>query len=348
MMKFGQGSSGSDKFIPTSVILLLLGGMITLLFFGSFLLGRYAIQPSQVVSIIAAQFFHLHQTWPETMETVVINIRLPRIMAAILVGGTLAVSGATTQAIFKNPLVSPAILGVSAGAGFGAALGMLFSFSWLGIQSLAFLFGLLAVACTLSIGRLFGAGSLIVLVLAGMVVSALFQALISIAKYLADPIDKLPSITFWMMGGLAKVSNHDVKIVLLPISLAFLVLFLIRWQINILAIGEEEALSLGVDSGRIRIVAILCSTLITAAAVSISGIVGWVGLLIPHMARMLVGPNYQSLLPVSFLLGGGYLLLVDDLGRSMSSTEVPLGILTALIGAPFFIFLLARTGRAWS
>ena len=346
-MRFAR-SGDCGKLIPITAILLLLQGAVTLLFFASFLLGRYAIEPSQVVSIIAAQFVQLRQTWPETMETVVLDIRLPRIMAAILVGGALSVAGATSQAIFRNPLVSPAILGVSAGAGFGAALGMLLSFSWLGIQILAFLFGLLAVACSLSIGRLFGAGSLIVLVLAGMVVAAIFQALISITKYLADPVDKLPNITFWMMGGLAKVSNHDLEMIVLPICLALLVLYLFRWQINVLAVGEAEAGTLGVDCGRVRIAAILCSTLLTAAAVSIGGMVGWVGLLVPHMARMLVGPNFHRLLPVSFLLGGGYLLLVDDLGRSMFSTEVPLGILTALVGAPFFIFLLAKTGRGWS
>ena len=329
-------------------LLLLLAALVALLFVASFLLGRYAMRPSQVVSILAAQFLRLPHDWPQTMETVVLNIRLPRILAAILVGGALSVAGATCQAIFRNPLVSPAILGVSAGAGFGAALGMLCSLPWLGIQAAAFCFGLLAVACSLYIGRLFAAGSLIVLVLAGMVVSAIFQALISMAKYLADPIDKLPSISFWMMGGLAKVGNHEVRIVVVPICLALLALFLIRWQINVLAVGEGEAMSLGVDCRRIRIAAILCSTLLTAAAVSISGMVGWVGLLVPHMARMLVGPNFHRLLPVSFLLGGGYLLLVDDLGRSLFSAEVPLGILTALIGAPFFIFLLAKTGRGWS
>jgi iron complex transport system permease protein len=335
------------RFLPISVLLPLLGGLVAALFLGSFLLGRYPILPGQVAEILASRFIHLPQSWPDTMETVVLKIRLPRIAAALLVGGALASSGAAYQSLFKNPLVSPAILGVSAGAGLGAALAMLLSLPWFGVQAMAFGFGLAAVACTLSISKIFSTGAMTVLVLAGLVVSAFCEALISTAKYVADPIDKLPSITFWLMGGLARVGPRDVTLAAFPICISFIVLYLVRWQVNVLGLGEEGALALGVDSRRIKIIVILATTLMSAAAVSVAGVVGWVGLLIPHIARMLVGPNFQVLLPVSLLLGGGYLLLVDDLVRSMN-VEMPLGILTAIIGAPFFVFVMTRVRRRWA
>lgn len=189
---------------------------------------------------------------------------------------------------------------------------------------------------------------MIVLVLGGMVISALFQALLSVVKYLADPLDTLQAITFWLMGGLSKVSNTDVLFTLFPITISITVLYLIRWQVNVLTVGDEEAVALGVNINRIRLVVVICATLMTAAAVSISGIIGWVGLLIPHMARMIIGPNFQLLLPASLLMGSGYLLLVDNIGRNASSVEIPLGILTALIGAPFFVFLLSKVRKGWS
>jgi iron complex transport system permease protein len=335
------------KYIPVSILLPLLGGLVAALILGSFLLGRYPILPSQVVEIMASKLIRLPQTWPSTMETVVLKIRLPRIAAALLVGGALASSGAAYQSLFKNPLISPAILGVSAGAGFGAALAMLLSLPWFGIQVMAFGFGLAAVACTLCIGRIFGTASLTVLVLAGLVVSAFCEALISTAKYVADPLDKLPSITFWLMGGLARVGQHDIGLAAFPICISFLVLYLVRWQVNVLGLGEEGALALGVDIQRIKIVVILATTLMSAAAVSVAGVVGWVGLLIPHIARMLVGPNFQRILPVSMLLGGGYLLLIDDIARGMN-VEIPLGILTSIIGAPFFVFVMLQVRRGWA
>src|SRR5262249_29450949 len=202
----------------------------------------------QVIRILASHLWNLPCTWTPATETVVLEIRLPRILGALLVGGALASSGAAYQTLFRNPLVSPAILGVSAGAGFGAATAMLLSLPWLAVQGMAFLFGLVAVACTLSIGFAFRSASLTVLVLAGLVVSAFFEALISLAKYVADPVDKLPSITFWLLGGLAKVGPRDVVLAAIPIGIAFVVLYLIRWQVHVLALGEEEAYALGVDS----------------------------------------------------------------------------------------------------
>lgn len=314
--------------------------------FGSFLVGRYPVTPDMVLTILAAQFINIPKTWSQTMETVVIHVRFPRIVAAILVGGALSVSGAAYQSLFKNPLVSPAILGVSAGSGFGAALGMLMYLSWSGIQLMAFVFALVAAGASYLIGKIFGNNSMIVL--GGMVVSSIFQALLSVLKYLADPVDTLPAITFWLMGSLAKVSNDDIQFVILPIVLSLFVLFAIRWQVNILSVGEEEAATLGVSIGKIQFMVVMSATMMTAAAVSISGIIGWVGLIIPHLARMLVGPNFHRVLPASFLMGSGYLLLVDSISRSVSTIEIPLGILTALIGAPFFIFLLSQVKRGWS
>jgi iron complex transport system permease protein len=331
-----------------SLKILLLFFVVATISFSSFLLGRYLVTPDMVLAILLSKIINIPKTWTDTMETVVLQVRFPRIVAALLVGGALSVSGAAYQSIFKNPLVSPAILGVSAGAGFGAALGMIMHLPWVAVQVLAFLFALLAVAISFLISRIFGGGSMIVLVLGGMVISAFFQALLSVVKYLADPLDTLQAITFWLMGGLSKVSNTDVLFALFPISISIAVLYLIRWQVNVLTVGDEEAVTLGVNINRIRLVVVICATLMTAAAVSISGIIGWVGLLIPHMARMIIGPNFQLLLPASLLMGSGYLLLVDNIGRNASSVEIPLGILTALIGAPFFVFLLSKVRKGWS
>ncbi len=331
--------------------ILLLFLALMLIFFSSFLLGRYQVMPDKVIAILASKILDLPKTWTDTMETVVLQVRFPRIIAALLVGGALSSSGAAYQSLFKNPLVSPAILGVSAGAGFGASLGMILHYPWWAVQVLAFLFALLAVATSFLISRIFGGGgngSMTVLVLGGMVISALFQALISCVKYLADPLDTLPAITFWLMGGLSKITNVDVLFALFPIILSCVGLYLIRWQVNVLSIGDEEAVTLGINVNLIRFVVVICATLMTAAAVSISGIIGWVGLIIPHMARMLVGPNFALLLPVSLIMGSGYLLMVDNIARNITAVEIPLGILTALIGAPFFIFLLSKVKKGWT
>lgn len=324
-----------------------LAAAVVLMFVVSFQVGRYPIGVETTLAILASKFTSIQKTWPDAMETVVLEIRLPRIAAALLVGASLSSSGAACQSLFRNPLVSPSLLGVSAGAGFGAALAMLLSLPWLGVQALAFLFGLCAVTCSLAIGRAFGGVSLTVLVLAGIVVSALFEALLSAAKFVADPVNKLPAITFWLLGGLSKVAAQDVWLGAIPMVLGGSVLWLMRWKLNVLAMGEEEALALGVNAGRVRVAVILATTLMTASAVSVCGIVGWVGLLVPHIARALAGPRFEAQLPVSILVGGGFLLLIDDIVRSLP-VELPLGILTALAGAPFFIYLIARARREWT
>ncbi len=331
-----------------TLIAWLSGGMLMLLFLGSFMLGKFDISPAQVVSVIYAGVSGGSHNLPPVVDTVIFEIRLPRVIAAMLVGAALAAAGATYQGMFRNPLVSPDILGVSAGAGLGAVLGIFLSLPVIGIQLLAFVFGLGTVLLVYVISRTVrGHDPILVLVLAGVVMGALAGACISLLKVLADPYDQLPAITFWLLGSLTAVNLHDVASVLPLILLGLVPLYLLRWRMNLMSLGDEEAQALGIDAVKMRIVFICAATLITAAAVSISGIIGWVGLMMPHIARMLVGPSFSRLLPVSIMLGGGYLLAVDDLARVMADIEVPLGILTAFLGAPFFLWLLAATRRGW-
>lgn len=334
-----------------NLVIILLITLLVVVSLISFTLGRYFISLKQLLDIFYFKLQGLNYTGPNfnMVDTILFQVRLPRIIAAILVGAALSMSGASFQGLFQNPMVSADILGASAGAGFGAALALLFSFGTVGIQLSSFAFGLGAVALTYAISTRIGRGSsqVLVLVLTGMVVTALFTSAISLIKYVADPDGKLPAITFWLMGGFSSVTGEDLKIVLLPILLSSLPLLLLRWRLNIFSFGEEEAKSLGINTTRLRTIVIICSTILTASTVSISGIVGWVGLVIPHLARMIVGPNYKILLPASFLLGAIYLLVVDDFARCLFTMEIPLSILTSMIGAPFFIYLLLRGRRRW-
>ncbi len=318
-----------------------------LLFIISFALGRYPISPGNLLMILAARFFPVSHTWPANMDIVVWNVRLPRIFAAMLVGAALSTSGASFQGMFRNPLVSPDILGASMGAGFGAALGLYFSLDSLGIELLAFAFGLLAVLLAYSISNRVRFDPMLVLVLSGVLVGTIFNSLTSLIKFVADPMSKLPAITFFLMGSLATITPRDVAAVIIPILLGGIPLFILRWRLNVLSLGDEEAMALGLETRKLRFIVIVCSTLMTSAAVSISGLIGWVGLIVPHWARMIVGPNFKVLLPTAIILGSAYLLLVDDLARCLFSTEVPLGILTAIIGAPFFFYLLLKGQRGW-
>ena len=277
-----------------------------------------------------------------TVGLVLFQVRLPRILACILIGAGLSLAGAAYQGLFNNPMVSPDILGASAGAGFGAAIGILCGLQILEIQALSFAVGLLAVllACALAAEPARRGDPVLVLVLVGILVASVFTALISITKYVADPYNKLPVITFWLLGSLASINAKDVEFACVPMILGSLPLFLLRWKLNVLSFGEEEAQTLGLNTRRLRLAIIVCSTLITAAAVSIAGIIGWIGLVIPHLARMLVGPNHKVLLPASAIIGACFLLLVDDIARTAFPLEMPVGILSALIGAPFFLYLL--------
>ena len=276
-------------------------------------------------------------------------VRLPRVVAAMLVGGALAAAGAAYQGLFRNPLVSPDILGVSAGAGLGAVLGIFLSLPVVGIQLLAFVVGLGTVGLVLLIAAsVRGREPVLVLVLAGVVVGALAGSAISLLKVLADPYDQLPAITFWLLGSLAAIKLEDLAATVPVAALGLVPLALLRWRINVLSLGDEEARALGIDAARLRVVVIAAATLMTASVVAIAGIIGWVGLIMPHMARMLVGPNFERLLPAAMILGAGYLLLVDTLARTMAAVETPIGILTAFVGAPVFLWLLARGRTGWA
>jgi iron complex transport system permease protein len=314
----------------------------------SIYLGRYAISPVTGFNILISRILPIEPTWTGIEESVVLQIRLPRVLLAMLVGSGLAVAGASFQGLFRNPLVSPDILGVSAGSGFGACIGILLFKETIAIQSLAFGFGILAVLGAYFLSRLKTGTSLLMLVLAGVIIAALFSALIGLIKYVADPEEQLPTIVYWLMGSIAGASYKDLLWGAPPILMGMSILILLRWRINILSLGEEEAQSLGMNTRWLRWVVIMAATVITATAVSLCGIVGWIGLVIPHMGRMLVGPNHKVLLPACVSIGAFSLLMIDDIARAAMAVEIPLSIITAIIGAPFFAYLLRRTGGRWT
>lgn len=313
----------------------------------SLMLGRLSIHPFDVLKILVSSIYPMQHTWPSTLESVLFDVRLPRLFAGILVGAGLSVSGASFQGLFRNPLVSPHILGVSAGAGLGAALAILFFGNIYMVQVLSFLFGLIAVLMTYTLSRVYRSTPVLMLVLSGIIVGALLSAATSLLKYVADPVNQMPSIVFWMLGSLNNSSNRDMAIVG-PVMLAGItILLLIRWRINLLAMGEEDARALGVNTTQIRAIIIICATVISACAVSIAGIIGWIGLVIPHIGRLLVGPDNKLLLPVVTLVGASYLVAVDTIARTAMESEIPIGILTAMVGAPIFAYLLRKNRAEW-
>ncbi len=318
-----------------------------ILFFASFLLGRYPIDPVEVVMTILSPIFPQLEI-SGTVTSIVFDIRLPRIIAAFIVGACLAIAGAAFQGTFKNPLVSPDLLGVSDGAGFGAALAILFNGSNFLIQCGSFIFGIISVSITYLISKAYKAGGVLILVLSGVAISSFFSALISGAKFVADPTDKLPEITYWLMGSLSSISFEQLAMILIPIIIGLAILLFSRWHLNVLAMGDEEAQSLGINPDRFRFFIIIGCTLLTSAAVSISGIIGWVGLVVPHITRMLVGSDNRILLPASISIGGCFLLLMDNISRTLISIEIPIGILTAIIGVPVFLYLLRKGYSDWS
>lgn len=332
-----------------SIVIMMIITAIGVLFL-SFFLGRYSISPSKALLLLGEKLFNISSGLDENSKTVFFNIRGPRVIAAFIIGMGLSLSGCVYQGVFRNPIVSPDILGATAGAGLGAAVGLLLDFNNVGVQITAFIFGLVSVFITYSMANVVGKqkSMILVLVLSGMVVSALFQAGISLIKYVADPYSKLPAITFWLMGSLSSVLNRDIPMLLVPLLIGAIPLFLLRWRMNVLSFSDEEAESMGINTNKLRLIIIICATLITSSAISIGGIIGWVGLIIPHLARTIVGPDNKVLLPVSMIMGGSYLLLIDDLARSISSMEIPLGVLTAVIGAPFFMILMYKSKHDWS
>ncbi|PVY55251.1 iron complex transport system permease protein [Simplicispira sp. 125] len=328
--------------LPWAVAGVLLAAVVV----AAFALGKFPMAPADLLRAVLARITGTESGLSPAQETVVWNIRLPRVAAGLLVGAGLAAAGAAYQGMFRNPLVSPDILGVSAGAGLGAVLGIYLSLPLAVVQALAFVGGLLAVGTVVGVAGLVRRHDpVLVLVLAGIAVGALLGAGISLIKILADPTTQLPSITFWLLGGLNAVTTADLAVTA-PVMLVGLVpMALLRWRMNLLSLADEEAQALGISVVRLRLLLVAAATLSTAAAVSLTGIIGWIGLVVPHVARLLVGPNFARLLPASLLLGGGFLVATDTLARTVASIELPLGILTALVGAPFFLFLLARPGR---
>ena len=308
---------------------------------GSSAIGSYPISLHDMWSVLRAP------SSGGAAEIVLLQIRFPRLLACILVGSGLALAGASYQGLFNNPMVSPDILGASAGAGLGAAVGILLGLDFAAIQALSFAGGLVAVllAWALASGLCRRGDPVLMLVLVGILIGSMFTALISLTKYIADPLNKLPAITFWLLGSFASITPRDVWLAGIPIVVGSVPLLLLRWRLNVLCMGEQEASALGVNTRILRFIVIVCATLITAASVSICGMVGWIGLVVPHLARMVVGPNHKFLLPAAAIMGGCFLLPVDDVARTAGALEIPVGILTALIGAPFFLFLLMREHR---
>jgi len=347
-MKASVATIGGKKKL-TKLKLLLLISMPFILALAALTIGRYPVSLTHIWAVLTNGFLLTEVEVPDAVRTVILDIRIPRIIAAILIGMALSVSGAAFQGTFRNPLVSPDILGVSAGAGFGATLAIINSWGSLGIAFSAFGFGLFAVWLTFFLSnKIKNSGEItLIMVLGGMLVGTIFTSLVSLIKCVADPYEKLPAITYWLMGSLSSIQMNDIYLVILPMLIGLIPLWLLRWKLNLLAFGDEEAKSLGVNTDRLRLVVIICATLLTASSVAISGMIGWVGLVIPHFARSITGPNYRSLLPVTVLVGGSFLLVVDTLARSLLPMEIPLGILTSLIGAPFFLYLLAHSRRGW-
>ena len=306
-------------------------------------IGRYSISVGEIITSLLPENLAWEEVDPN-VKTVIYSIRLPRVLLAALAGGGLAVSGAAFQSIFSNPLATPDTLGVATGASFGATLGIMLGFGSIGIQSCAFLIGIICVVLVYFIGRVKGETSMIMIILSGMVISSLFDAMVSLIKYVADPQDTLPEITFWLMGSLSGVGFKDLLMGSPFIIAGILIIFILRWKLNTLSLHEDEARSLGVNVKVIRTLTIVASAMITAAVVSLCGKIGWVGLLIPHFSRMLFGNNNKSVIPASIGFGAIFMVVIDTIARSATAAELPISILTAVIGAPFFIILLRRTG----
>lgn len=336
--------------LPLKMFLLgvvLLGVMIL-----SFCLGRYHIDNQLILDYLknlmqggAAQ----PDGQTDAMLTVA-KVRGARILAALLIGAGLSSAGAAYQGIFRNPMVSPDILGSATGASFGTALAVLLGLGAVATQVSSFCFGMIAVGVAYTVSVLLsgkGSSAAMTLVLTGMVISGLFTACISIIKYIGDPYDTLPTITYIQMGGLTYVTPYDLPFMLVPFAAGLIPLFLLRWKLNILSFDDEEAASLGVDTKRTRAVVILCATLVSSSAVAVGGMIGWVGLIVPHIARMIAGPDYSRMLPCAFFTGGIFLVLVDDVARCCFAQEIPLGVLTAVIGAPFFLYLMFRGRKSF-
>lgn len=312
----------------------------------SVVLGRYAVSVDDFFKILWSRlpFTDPDQTWEPVTEKVLFEIRLPRVAAALLIGASLSMAGVCYQGMFRNPLVSPDILGASTGAGFGAALAILLGAGYFLISSMAFLFGISAVLLAYAVSRFSKTNETLAMILSGMVISSLFSAGTSFIKLVADTDDQLPAITYWLMGQLSSIKVPDVKFIIIPMAVGMIPLIFIRWRLNLLTIEEETSKSVGVNITLLRLIVVICATLLTAAAVSVSGMIGWIGLIIPHLCRMIYGYDYRRLIPATALFGATFLLVVDDVARMATTAEIPIGILTSFLGAPLFLYLLITGG----
>lgn len=323
------------------LIIFLLLILSILLILGSLTVGFYNISIKEVLILL----FQGEDTVSNEVSIIIKKIRIPRIIAAYTIGAGLSIAGAAYQGMFKNPLVSPDILGVSTGAGLGAALALTLQLSDFMVQVYAFIFGIIVVSLAYFIGSRAKYGHDVSLILAGTMLGALTSSLITLLKYLADPNDTLPAITFWLMGSLSKVTIDSVLFSTVPIIIGCIIIYLFRWRLNILTLGDEEAQAMGINPKITRLIAVSAATIISASAVCLGGIIGWVGLMIPHISRGLVGADYRRMFPIAILIGGSFLLLMDNFARSLYTMEIPLGVLTAVMGAPFFIILILKRVR---
>ena len=323
-------------------IIIIIAVSLLILFLCSFSMGRYGISVENVIRIILSRIVPISKSWTDTMETAVINIRLPRIILACLVGCCLSAAGTAYQNVFQNPMAAPDILGASSGACFGAALAILLGFSKGGVTISAFIFSLITTFVVYLIGSRSSSNQMVSLILSGIMISSLFSAGTSFIKLAADPSNQLPAITYWLMGSLSGAKLSDLGFAVIPMLVGMIPLFLLRWKMNLLSFGDDEAVSMGINVTRLRFVIIFCAGILTASSVAASGMIGWVGLVIPHICRKLVGNDCRYLLPASMLGGAFFLLLTDDISRHLLAAEIPIGVLTAFIGAPFFIYMIIK------
>ena len=337
----------TDIALKPALTFALLTLAVAVLALGAILIGPYPVTLEQLAKAVTRLFID-EPAATDQVDTVLLSIRLPRVATALLVGAALSAAGAVYQGLFRNPLVSPDILGVSTGAGLGAVTAIFFSLPVIAIQGFAFVGGAITVTLVYLVANAVrNHEPTLVLVLSGVVIGALAGACISLLKILADPYDQLPAITFWLLGSLAGIRTSDLASALPAVLIGLIPLVLLRWRMNLMALGDEEAATLGIDPRRLRLLFVAAATLMTASVVAISGVIGWVGLVMPHIARLVVGPNFNRLLPAAMLMGAGYLLVVDTIARTLAETEIPLGVLTAFLGAPVFVWLLATGRRSW-
>ncbi len=332
-------------------LFILLGLILVCTVVVSLTMGKYPVPVRDTVCFFLNKLFNVCDMDAgrlQLLNNILIEIRMPRIVAGLVIGASLAVSGATYQAIFVNPLVSPSILGVLAGASFGAALGMITAKSWFTVQVLTFSFGFAAVMISVGIAKMYRGNSVLLLILGGVISGAFFTAMLSIMKYVADPYNQLPAITQWLMGSLSFCDKHTAFFSAVTQTTGIIIIILLSGYINALSLGDDEAQALGVPVGKIRMLLILISTVISAMTVVMAGMIGWVGLIIPHIARMLIGPDNKVLIPASALIGASYLIIVDNFSRLLFDVEIPIGIITSIIGIPFFVLILRKARKGWS